>query len=176
VFIKKNKACISALRGFTLIELLIVIAVLAILATIVFVALNPLARYQDARNAKRWASVDSLINAIKLFQTDHKGNYPAAMNSLIDDEYYEIGTAESCAYQECDLPGGKTINSTCLNIEDLINNGYIASIPIDSSANKASSERTGYFFMKSSNKSITVGACYPEIGSNDSAPHILIVR
>ena len=38
-------------KGFTLIELLIVIAIIAVLAGAVFVALDPLTRFRDARNA-----------------------------------------------------------------------------------------------------------------------------
>lgn len=38
-------------KGFTLIEILVVIAIIAILATVVFVALDPVTRFADARNA-----------------------------------------------------------------------------------------------------------------------------
>ena len=172
----KNRISNLAKNGFTLIELLIIIAVLAILATVVFVALNPLARYQDARNSTRWTAVNSLISAIKLYQVDHKGEYPSNIASLTDDQYYMIGTAQSCAYQDCDLPNGNTIQPECLVLSELVDSGYIPSLPSDISANKASQDRTGYYFMKNSNKSITIGACYPEKGTNDSAPHISVSR
>ena len=38
--------------GFTLIELLVVITIISILATIVFVSLDPVTRFADARNSK----------------------------------------------------------------------------------------------------------------------------
>ena len=40
-------------RGFTLIELLVVIAIISILAVVVFVALDPVTRFQDARDSRR---------------------------------------------------------------------------------------------------------------------------
>jgi len=39
-------------KGFTLIELLVVIAIISILAVVVFVALDPVKRFADARNSK----------------------------------------------------------------------------------------------------------------------------
>ena len=47
-------------KGFTLLELLIVIAVLAVLAGVLFVALNPASRLEDSRNAKRWTDVNAI--------------------------------------------------------------------------------------------------------------------
>ncbi|EKD47532.1 MAG: hypothetical protein ACD_66C00019G0006, partial [uncultured bacterium] len=41
-------------KGFTLIELLIVIAIIAILAAAIFVALDPVTRFQEARDARRY--------------------------------------------------------------------------------------------------------------------------
>ena len=52
-------------QGFTLIELLIVIAIIAILAGVVFVSLNPSQRFKDARDATRWKAVATAAN-IKL--------------------------------------------------------------------------------------------------------------
>ena len=40
--------------GFTLVELLIVIAIIAIIAAVIFVALDPLTRFQDSRDSARW--------------------------------------------------------------------------------------------------------------------------
>ena len=60
-------------KGFTLIELLIVIAIIAILAAVVFVSLDPLTRFQDARDARRWTDVDAVLSAMKLDQVDQGG-------------------------------------------------------------------------------------------------------
>ncbi len=57
-------------KGFTLIELLIVIAILAVLAGIVVVTLNPAELLKQARDAKRIADMDSLTGAINFYLTD----------------------------------------------------------------------------------------------------------
>jgi len=57
-------------KGFTLIELLIVIAILAVLAGIVIVALNPAELLKQARDGKRMGDLDSLVTALNLYLTD----------------------------------------------------------------------------------------------------------
>lgn len=53
-------------KGFTLIEILIGIALLAILLSLVIVAINPAQRFQDARNTRRWSDVTAVLDAIYL--------------------------------------------------------------------------------------------------------------
>ncbi len=55
-------------RGFTLIELLIVIGILAILATIVILILNPAQILAQARDSQRLSDLGSLKHAITLYQ------------------------------------------------------------------------------------------------------------
>ncbi|MFA5386686.1 MAG: type II secretion system protein [Candidatus Paceibacterota bacterium] len=57
-------------KGFTLIELLIVIGILAVLAGIVVVALNPAELLKQARDSKRMADLGGLTSAINLYLTD----------------------------------------------------------------------------------------------------------
>lgn len=61
-------------RGFTLIELLVVISIIALLASVVLVAINN-ARTK-ARNAKRVADVNQISKALELFY-NYCANYPA---------------------------------------------------------------------------------------------------
>ncbi|OGD87212.1 hypothetical protein A2870_03635 [Candidatus Curtissbacteria bacterium RIFCSPHIGHO2_01_FULL_41_11] len=71
-------------KGFTLIELLIVIAILGILAAAVLVAVNPLKRQQQARDAGRKSDVGQLVTALQAFYTTPgSGSYPTSMATLV---------------------------------------------------------------------------------------------
>lgn len=65
---------INNLSGFTLIELLIVIAIIAVLATIGFAVYSGLNTGPRSRNASRRADLDSISKALELNKVD-SGNY-----------------------------------------------------------------------------------------------------
>ncbi len=56
-------------KGFTLIELLIVIGILAVLATITVLVLNPAQLFAQARDSQRISDLDSMKGAIALYLT-----------------------------------------------------------------------------------------------------------
>lgn len=62
-------------EGFTLIELLIVIAILGVLAIIVFVAINPAQRQAQARDTGRISSVTQIGRALQAYYTT-SASYP----------------------------------------------------------------------------------------------------
>lgn len=62
-------------RGFTLIELLLVIGIIAILAGIVIIAINPARQLASTRNAKRQADLTAILNAFSQYAIDHGGSY-----------------------------------------------------------------------------------------------------
>lgn len=62
-----------AQSGFTLIEILVVIGIIALLATIVIVAINPARQFAQARDTQRTSNVNSILNAIGQRVADNKG-------------------------------------------------------------------------------------------------------
>lgn len=79
--IKKIKK--SRQQGFTLIELIIVIAIISIIAAVVFVAVDPATRFADARNAKRWQATGAILDAVKMYQIDNRGNIPSGIDTTL---------------------------------------------------------------------------------------------
>jgi type IV pilus assembly protein PilA len=77
---------ISKKGGFTLIEILVVIGIIAILATVVLVAINPSRQFAQANNAQRSSNVNAILNAIGQYAADKKGELPPILNG-------QIGTA-----------------------------------------------------------------------------------
>lgn len=142
-------------KGFTLIELLIVIAIIAIIAAVVFVALDPLKRFQDARNSTRWSDVTNILAAIKLNQVDNGGNYLAAVTALANGTVAVIGTGPLGTYTCTAQPATQTVDLT-----GLTTSGYLGAVPKDPSG--GTDVITRYYLIKNANGTITIGACSPE--------------
>jgi len=66
-------------KGFTLIEILVVIGIIAILAAIVLVAINPARQFSQARNTQRTSNVNAILNAIGQYAADHQGTLPTGI-------------------------------------------------------------------------------------------------
>lgn len=64
--------------GFTLVELLIVIAIIAVLAGVVIIAVNPSRQLADARNAQRFSDINSILNAFWQYAIDNNGRWQPA--------------------------------------------------------------------------------------------------
>ena len=62
-------------HSFTLLELLIVIAILAILASVTFIALNPAEQLKKARDSRRLADLKSLHNALSIYESQSTNAY-----------------------------------------------------------------------------------------------------
>jgi type IV pilus assembly protein PilA len=72
-------------KGFTLIEILVVIGIIAILAAVVLIAINPARQFAQARNSQRSSNVNAVLNAIGQYIADNKGNLPAGITDIAAD-------------------------------------------------------------------------------------------
>ncbi len=111
-------------RGFTLIEILIGIALLAILLALVVAAINPAARFQDARNTQRFSDVTAIMDAINLNMLDNNGVFLCSTGPLPTSSLTNM--ANTGGYNICPCIAGGTPTSS-----------YIASVPSDPSATGA---------------------------------------
>lgn len=151
-------------KGFTLIELLIVIGIIAILAAIIFVAVNPARRLSEARNAERWSSVNAILNGYLKYTVDNAGTEPVTLTA---GTYYMIGTGADAT--GCTAQATTAVSNLATNLVD----AYLSAVPVDPSTGAAT--KTLYYISKSTNGRITVGACVPE-AVGGSTPTISVSR
>ncbi len=136
-------------QGFTLIELLLVIGIIAILASIVIVAINPTKQLGDARNAQRKSDVNTILNAVYQYSIDNDGTLPSSITTT---------SREICAT-------GATCGGTVADL-DVLTGSYLVRIPRDPQV--ANSTGTNYFIVSTANGRITVTAPGAEQGETIS--------
>jgi prepilin-type N-terminal cleavage/methylation domain-containing protein len=129
-------------KGFTLLETLLVVAIIAIMAAIVLIAINPAKQLSDARNMQRQADVTTILNGVYKYSLDNNG---ASLDGITT-----IGT-EICA---TDAP-------SCAGLIDLsvINAKYLTTVPKDPRCSTTCAVNgTGYRILRGTDGRVTVSA------------------
>lgn len=137
--------------GFTLIELLVVVAIIATLSTVVYVALDPVTRFADARNSRRFNDVNNILTAIHEYIVDNDGSLPPGISTTEQ----QLGTCTSGGSTAC-----PTAAATCLNLASTLAR-YLKSIPTDPAGGTAVT--TNYSVVADTNNIVTVEACNAEL-------------
>lgn len=70
-------------KGFTLVEILVVVGLIAVLAAITIIAINPAKNFADARNTQRSSDVGEILSAVTQYTSD--GVHNAASLGTIPD-------------------------------------------------------------------------------------------
>jgi prepilin-type N-terminal cleavage/methylation domain-containing protein len=136
-------------KGFTLLEILLVVGIIAILAGIVIVAINPSRQIATVRNTQRQSDIKQINSALQQYYIDH-GSYPTSV----------LGSLTEI----CDTGDGTT-DPTCSGLIDLsvLAPTYLAAIPKDPLA--TTTDYTGYQVIKGSTTGlISLKAEYAELG------------
>lgn len=144
----------KSLRGFTLIEVLLVIGLIAILAAIVIIAINPGRQFAMARNAQRSSDVNAILNAVHQNMIDNRGNWTCVNGSI-----------PTSSATNMDSTSG-------FDICDCLVDVYLPKMPFDPSTGNytdCTDYDTGYTIIQSTSTSgrITIGAS-AEIGATIS--------
>jgi type IV pilus assembly protein PilA len=127
-----------------LIEILVVIGIIAVLAAIVIVAINPARQFAQARESQRVSNVDSILDAIGQRMADNKGVFAASSSCPI----ITVDSTSSIYYAPGS--GGLDLATDCLVPT------YIPALPIDPS--NPASPSTGYTVIVDNNGRTTVCA------------------
>ena len=145
-------------KGFTLIELLIVIGIIAILAGIVLVAVNPAQQFGKANDSERKSEIGTILSAVYQYQTS-----PTARGAL--PECLLGATPVAAAIPECDGAGaglfdgavelGTPGGATTYDCSTTLVPSYLREMPVDPSGDYDAAG-TGYYICQDTTGTVSV--------------------
>jgi prepilin-type N-terminal cleavage/methylation domain-containing protein len=153
---KNKKNIFSGKTGFTLLEILLVIGIIAVLAAVIVVSLDPARRFEEARNSRRLSDIQSILSAVQQYTVDNNGTLPDG----ISDVETQIGAANvNCATTISSSTVCNVTTQSCVDFS-VVDTGlvrYLKSIPFDPLNGDA--DYTHYSVQVDANGIVTVRAC-----------------
>lgn len=139
--------------AFTLIEVLVVIGIIAVLAGVVLVAVNPSRQFKLARDSQRTSNVNAILNAVHQNIAEHKGQLVCeGTTKTLPSQFEEISSVST--------QGGDI--AKCL-VPD-----YLSSLPFDpltGSYTDKDNYKLGYYISRDSDGRITASSSAELAGS-----------
>ncbi|MCB9803023.1 hypothetical protein H6761_03350 [Candidatus Nomurabacteria bacterium] len=140
-------------------ELIIVIALIALLAAITFVAIDPARRIGESRNSRRYSEALNIKKALEKYTVDNI-TLPSTITALTDNTNYMIAAVGDSA--------GGTVTCTALGAEitkvdiadgvDLVPT-YLPTMPVDPTESAPYTNGTGYYFSKVGSIIVDIKPC-----------------
>jgi uncharacterized protein (TIGR02145 family)/prepilin-type N-terminal cleavage/methylation domain-containing protein len=147
LFFKKHNS-----RGFTLLEILLVVGIIAILAGIVIIAINPSKQLATVRNSQRKSNIKQIESAITQYYIDNS-RYPSPI-TFTDTAICNTGASSTASAGYC--TGG-------IDLYALVPT-YLTAMPTDPQTT-AGATSTGYYVKKDKNNKVTLTAVSAELGT-----------
>ncbi len=146
-----NTKLIKSKKGFTLIEILVVVGIIAVLAAIVLVAINPARQFKQAHDTQRLSNVNAILNAIGQNITDNQGSFKC--NGVVTSIPTTAGYMKS------------TASAPDIDIYPCLVPTYMANLPFDPTDASAKGSTTAsvgyntrYQVIQDANGRITISA------------------
>lgn len=149
----------------------IFVAVLAMIAAVVFIVIDPASKRVAERNAQRWTDVTLLMEGVQTDFAQTKGELTEDLQGIDADaqtvQVITNGAADIVCSSSC---GAEQVAKTdCkVNFSQLANDGFIAAVPADPSAKNNGTD----YYINYDEGVFTVGACGAEQEKNGSTPTI----
>jgi type IV pilus assembly protein PilA len=140
----------KSVKGFTLLEIILVVGVIAIIAGIVVLAINPTKQLGDSRNAQRRSDVLTILNAVNQYYVDHN----SALIDLNGGQGLTGDATDNCGAGDTEAYRG--LAASLIGASST----YLMAIPFDPANGTANSNSDYYVHLNSSSKRITV--CAPD--------------
>jgi prepilin-type N-terminal cleavage/methylation domain-containing protein len=125
-------------EGFTLIEILVVVALIAILAAVTIIAINPGKNFEAARDTERRAEINEILSAVTQY-TSEQGHTIAG-----------LGTVPLCSVAP------EAIGTGGVNLGTVLVDEYIVAIPTDPSGGDDAD--TGYTICQTAGGRVQIAA------------------